>query len=142
MRQKASLTADDADTMMTAARAEAVRNGWTATIAIVDDGGYLLRLDRMDGTGPMAPDIALGKARMSAMTRRSSKFWEDRVESRPGFLNFPFGLPIQGGVPIFHGTQCVGAIGVSGVGSAEDEQVAAAGVAAMADQLSTSPAGG
>lgn len=136
MRQKSSLTADDADRMMAAARAEAVRQNWTVTIAIVDDGGYLLRLDRMDGAGPMAPDIALGKARMAALTRRSSKFWEDRVESRPGFLNFPFGLPLQGGVPIFHGAECVGAIGVSGVGSAEDEAVAIAGVAAIPDQLS------
>lgn len=136
MRQKNCLTLAEADRMAEAARAEAARQAWNIAVAIVDDGGYVLRLDRMDGAGPMSPDIALGKARMAALTRRTSKFWEERVETRPGFLNFPFGLPIQGGVPIFHGAHCVGAIGVSGVASAEDEQLAMTGIAAVSDMLS------
>ena len=131
MRQRISLTEDDANGMMDAARAEAHRHGWTVAIAIVDDGGYLLRLDRMDGTGPMSPDISLGKARMAALTRRTTKFWEDRIKERPAFLSFPDNLPIQGGVPILSAGECVGAIGVSGVQSHEDEQVANAGVAAL-----------
>lgn len=131
MRQKICLTTAETDEMAQAVRAKAVERGWNIAVAIVDDGGYLLRLDRMDGAGPMSPDIAVGKARMAALTRRASKFWEDRVETRPGFLNFPFGLPIQGGLPIFHGAQCVGAIGVSGVASAEDELLAGAGIQAV-----------
>lgn len=122
--------------MAEAVRSHAIAHGWNITVAIVDEGGYLLRLDRMDGAGPMSPDIALGKARMAALTRRPSKFWEDRVESRPGFLKFPFGLPLQGGLPIFYGSQCVGAIGVSGVASAEDEQLAMAGLEAVSAILS------
>lgn len=135
MRQKYCLTTAETDRMAEAVRAEAARQGWNVAVAIVDDGGYVLRLDRMDGAGPMSTDIALGKARMAALTKRASKFWEDRVGERPGFLNFPFGLPIQGGLPIFHGTQCVGAIGVSGVASIEDEQLAMAGIQAVPDML-------
>jgi glc operon protein GlcG len=128
MRQRVSLTTEEADAMAQAVRAEAGTRGWSIAVAIVDDGGYLIRLDRMDGAGPMSPDIAVGKARMAAFTRRPSKFWEDRVETRPGFLNFSFGLPLQGGLPIFFKSECVGAIGVSGVGSAEDEDLARKGI--------------
>lgn len=135
MRQKYCLTTAETDRMAEAVRAEGARQGWNIAVAIVDDGGYPLRLDRMDGAGPMSTDIALGKARMAALTKRASKFWEDRVSERPGFLNFPFGLPIQGGLPIFHGAQCVGAIGVSGVASIEDEQLAIAGIQAVPDML-------
>jgi glc operon protein GlcG len=135
MRTSINLTLEDADKMMDAARSEAVRQGWTVAIAIVDDGGYLLRLDRMDGTGPMSPDIALGKARMAALTRRRTKEWEERIETRPAFLKFSFGLPIQGGVPIFCKSACVGAIGVSGMGSTEDEFVATAGLKSMSELM-------
>jgi glc operon protein GlcG len=133
MRQRSSLSADDANRMMNAMRAQALQRGWNVAIAIVDDGGYLLRLDRMDGAGPMSPDIALGKARMASLTRRTTKEWEEKIQTRPAFLNFPFGLPIQGGVPIFHNSECVGAIGVSGMGSLEDEQLATTGVQALRD---------
>jgi glc operon protein GlcG len=131
MRQKVSLTASETDVMAATVRLKAKENGWNIAVAIVDDGGFLLRLDRMDGAGPMSPDIALGKARMAALTRHPSKFWEERVASRPGFLNFPFGLPIQGALPIVHAGECIGAIGVSGVASVEDEQLAAAGIEAI-----------
>jgi glc operon protein GlcG len=75
--------------------------------------------------------VSLGKARTSATTGRPSKVFEDRVKERPGFVTFPAGLLIQGAVPIMHQNECVGAIGVSGVQSHEDEQVAAAGVNAL-----------
>ena len=100
-------------------------------IAIVDDGGFLLGLSRMDGAAAITAEVATGKARTSAMTKRPSKFFEDRVKERPAFVSFPVGVLIQGGVPVLHDNQCVGAIGVSGVQSHEDEQVAQAGAAAL-----------
>ena len=136
MKQKFSLTTEETDIMAAAVRQDAIKNGWSIALAIVDEAGILLRLDRMDGAGPMAPEIATGKAQMAVLTRRTSKFWEDRVAARPGFLKFPFGLPIQGGVSIFHQGQCVGAIGISGVASEEDEQLALGGIAACGDILS------
>ena len=107
-------------------------NKWNVAIAIVDDGGYLLLFERMDGVAPISAEVAIGKARTSAMTRRPSKFFEDRVKERPAFASFPAGLLIQGAVPVMHQNECVGAIGVSGVQSHEDEQVAQAGAAALA----------
>ena len=117
--------------MMAACKAEATKNKWNVSIAIVDDAGFLLHLERMDGTGPMTAEVASGKASTAAVTRRPTKFWEDRVKERPVFLKFPNSLPIQGGVPIMYQNECVGAIGVSGVQSHEDEQIASAGVAAL-----------
>jgi glc operon protein GlcG len=131
MRTKPCLTSADVKKMMTACLAEAAKNRWAVTVAIVDDGGFMLALDRMDDTPPTTPEVAVGKARTSALTRRPSKFFEDRVKERPGFLAFPAGLMIQGAVPIMHQGECVGAIGVSGVQSFEDEQIAQAGVAAL-----------
>jgi len=132
MRNRPALTAADVQQMMAACKAEAVKNKWNVSIAIVDDAGYLLHLERMDGAGPMTAEVAAGKASTAAVTRRPTKFWEDRVKERPVFLKFPNNLPIQGGVPLMHQNECVGAIGVSGVQSHEDEQIANAGVAALA----------
>ena len=101
------------------------------SIAIVDDAGSLLYFERLDGAGPMTSEVAPAKARTAALTRRPTKFWEDRVKERPSMMKFPDNLPIQGGVPIMYQGECVGAIGVSGVQSHEDEQVANAGVAAL-----------
>jgi len=98
---------------------------------MVDDGGYLLGFERMDGAPTISAEVSQGKARTSAMTRRPSKFFEDRVKDRPAFITFPAGLLIQGAVPIMHKNECVGAIGVSGVQSHEDEQIALAGVSAL-----------
>ena len=131
MRHRPALTAVDVQRMVAACKAEAMKNKWNVSIAVVDDAGYLLHLERMDGAGPMTAEVATGKARTAAVTRRPSKFWEDRVKERPGFLRFPDNLPIQGGVPIMHENECVGAIGVSGVQSHEDEQIANAGLAAL-----------
>jgi glc operon protein GlcG len=82
----------------------------------------------MEGVAPISAEVAIGKARTAALTRRPSKFFEDRVKDRPAFANFPAGILIQGAVPVIVRNECVGAIGVSGVASHEDEQVAAAGV--------------
>ena len=131
MRHKPVLTAVDVDRIMAAARRFADERQWRVTIAIVDDGGYLLRLDRLDGAGPQTPDVATMKARTSALSRGPSKRMEDLVRERPGMLRFPDRLPIQGGLPLTHDGECVGGIGVSGVQSHEDEEIAAAGVSAL-----------
>jgi len=132
MRDKPCLTAADLSKAMAACKAEAERNSWKVAVAIVDDGGYLLHFDRMDGVAPISAEAAVGKARTAALTRRPSKFFEDRVKERPAFANFPAGILIQGGLPIIFRNECVGAIGVSGVQSHEDEQIAQAGVKALA----------
>jgi uncharacterized protein GlcG (DUF336 family) len=132
MRNKPCLTAADVETAIAVCRAEAQRNDWSVSIAVLDDGGCLLGFLRMDGAPAISADVAVGKARTSAMTKRPSKIFEDRVKERPAFATFPAGVLIQGGVPILHNGECVGAIGVSGVQSFEDEQVAQAGANALA----------
>jgi uncharacterized protein GlcG (DUF336 family) len=117
--------------MLAASEAEAVKNKWAVAISIVDEGGHLLGFQRMDGAGPISAQVATGKALTSALTKRPSKFFEDRVKDRPAFVTFPAGVLIQGALPIMHENECVGAIGVSGVQSHEDEQVALAGVNAL-----------
>ena len=131
MRKKPCLTSSDVHKMAAACKAEAEKNKWSVTIAIVDDAGILLYLDRLDGASAPTAEVATAKAKTSAVTRRPSKFWEDRIKDRPAFLNFPGVLQIQGGLPILHQGECVGAIGVSGVQSHEDEQVAKAGIDAL-----------
>ena len=132
MRQKPALTASDVQKMVAACKAEAAKNKWNVTIAIVDESGCLLYLERMDGVAPLTAKIAAGKAETSAISRRPTKFWEDRIKERPGFAKAPISTPMQGGVPIMVQNDCVGAVGVSGVQSHEDEQIANAGVAAVA----------
>ena len=132
MRNRPVLTAADAHKMMAACKAEAQKNKWNVTIAIVDEGGAAILLERMDGTGAIASEVAMGKARTSALTKRPSKFFEDRVKERPAFVTFPSGgVLFQGGLPLMHQGDCVGAIGVSGGQSHEDEQIAKAGVDAL-----------
>jgi glc operon protein GlcG len=131
MRNRPALTSDDVTKILAACEAEAAKNKWKVTIAVTDDAGYLLGLRRMDGAGPITAEVAHGKAVGSALTGRPSKYFEDLLKERIAFLKFPAGLPIQGGVPIMHQNERVGAVGVSGVQSHEDEQVANAGVAAL-----------
>ena len=131
MREKPCLTAADVETAIAACKTEAQKNQWNVSIAVLDDGGYLLGFLRIDGAPPISAEVAIGKARTAALTRRPSKFFEDRVKERPAFISFPAGVLIQGGVPILHKGECVGAIGVSGVQSCEDEQIAQAGVNAV-----------
>ena len=131
MKTKPCLSLEDCKKIGAACEAEARKNNWNVVIAILDDGGHLLWLARMDGATPANAEIALGKARTAAVTRRSTKTWEDRISGgRLSMLAMPV-LPVQGGMPIMHEGQCVGAVGVSGVQSHEDEQIANAGIAAL-----------
>jgi glc operon protein GlcG len=131
MRNKLALTLSDAQKMLVAARIEAEKNSWNVTIAVVDEAGSLLMLERMDGARPQTAQVATLKARSAAITHRTGKVWEDAVKNRPGVLNFPDAFAVQGGVPIKAKDEIVGGIGVSGVQSHEDEQVALAGIAAL-----------
>jgi len=133
MRNRPTLTADDARKIAAAAEAEARAHQWAVTIAVVDDGGHLLWLQRLDGAPPISAEIGPAKARTAAMGRRDSKVYEDMInQGRVSFLSAP-GLQgmLEGGVPIIVQGDCVGAVGVSGVKSAEDAQVARAGIAAL-----------
>jgi uncharacterized protein GlcG (DUF336 family) len=102
------------------------------SIAILDDGGHLLHFARMDGASPASVAISVEKARTAALTRRTSGMWEERIkQGRTSMLKMPGILPVQGGVPIIVEGTCVGAVGVSGVQSHEDEQIAQAGIDAL-----------
>ena len=128
MKNRPMLTLDDCRKISAAAEAEAKQNNWNVCIAILDDGGHLLHLVRMDGATPANAEIAIEKGRSAAVARRSTKLWEDRVAAgRLVMLKMPV-LPVQGGLPITVESTCVGAVGVSGVQSHEDEQIAAAGI--------------
>ncbi len=133
MQQKPVLGLDDVKRMAAAAEAEARSQQWNVTIAIVDDGGHLLWLQRLDGAPPVSAHIAPAKARTAALGRRESKVYEDIVnQGRTAFLSAPEieGL-LEGGVPVMVGGQCIGAVGVSGVQSSQDAQIAKAGIAAL-----------
>ena len=133
MKTKFQLQFEDIRKMAVAAEAEAARNAWAVAIAIVDDGGHLLHFQRLDGAAPASCAIAPAKARTSALGRRESKVYEDMINSgRQSFLSAPLleGM-LEGGVPIMKDGECLGAIGVSGVKSYEDAQVAKAGIAAI-----------
>jgi glc operon protein GlcG len=132
MKTKPALTLDDARTIAAAAEAEALKNGWAVCIAIVDDGGHLLWLQRLDGAAPISAEIAPAKARTAALGRRESKAYEDMINGgRTAFLSAPLQGMLEGGVPIVVDGQHVGAVGVSGVKSAEDAQIGRAGIAAL-----------
>jgi len=134
MQSKPVLTLADVKKIAAAAEAEAVANNWNVVISIVDDGGHLLWLQRMDGAAPVSAHIAPAKAVAAALGRRESKIYEDMINNgRMSFLSAPYieGM-LEGGVPIVYEGQVVGAVGVSGVKSAEDAQIAKAGIAALA----------
>jgi glc operon protein GlcG len=133
MKNKPQLTLEDVKKIAVGAEAEALRNGWAVAIAIVDDGGHMLWFQRLDGASPVSAQIAPAKAHTAAMGRRESKIYEDMInQGRASFLSAP-GLQglLEGGVPILVEGQCVGAVGVSGVKSIEDAQIAKAGIAAL-----------
>lgn len=131
MRTKPILTATDTKTILAACHAEAEKNHWKVSIAVVDDGGYLLHLERQDGAPVQSAEIAQGKAFTAAVSRTATKALEDIVKERPAVALMPNRLPIQGGIPLMVDGQCVGGIGVSGVKSPEDEIVALAGQKAL-----------
>ena len=133
MKTKSILEASDIKAIGAAAEAEALKNNWAVTIAIVDDGGHLLWLQRLDGAAPISAHIAPAKAHTAALGRRESKVYEDMINAgRVSFLSAPDlkGL-LEGGVPIVKDGQVLGAVGVSGVKSTEDAQIARAGIAAI-----------
>jgi glc operon protein GlcG len=131
MKQRPMLTLDDCKRIFAAAEAEARKNNWNVCVAILDDGGHLLHLARMDGATPANARIAIEKGRTAAETRRSTTNWQERVAKRIELLRMPEVTPVQGGLPIVIDGTCVGAVGVSGVQSHEDEQIAAAGIKAL-----------
>ncbi len=131
MRTKTILTAADAATIIAAAKAEAVAKNWNVSIAVTDEAGYLIHLERMDDAPLPSAEIALLKARTAAIAKAPTKALEEVVKDRPAVALMPGRLPVQGGVPIIHDGACVGGVGVSGVKSHEDEIVAIAGREAL-----------
>jgi glc operon protein GlcG len=133
MQTKPFMVLEDVKRVARAAEAEAEKNNWAVVIAVCDDGGHLMWLQRMDGAAPISSEIAPAKARTAALGWRASKIYEDMINGgRISFLSAPTleGM-LEGGEPIVIDGHVVGAIGVSGVKSAEDAQIARAGIAAL-----------
>jgi glc operon protein GlcG len=133
MLTKPVLSHEDVKKIAAAAEAEAVANKWAVSISIVDDGGHALWFQRLDGAAPISSHIAPSKARVAALGRRESKVYEEMINNgRVSFLSAPE-MPgmLEGGVPIIVDGHVVGAVGVSGVKSNEDAQVAKVGIAAL-----------
>lgn len=130
------LTHEGAKVIAAAAEAEAVRNGWEVVIVITDPAGELLHLERMDGAQLGSLQIAQAKARTSARYRRASKSFADGLANGSmTSLVLPDVVPLEGGLPIVVGDRVVGAVGVSGVRSSEDAQIAQAGIDALLAKL-------
>jgi glc operon protein GlcG len=133
---KKVLTLKAAKAIAGAAEAEANKRGSTAVIAVVDDGGHLLLLERLDNTQVASVEVAIGKARTAAIFRRPSKDFEDQIKNgRAATLVLPGATPLQGGLPILVDGKVVGAIGVSGNTPQEDEDIAKVGAAATEDAI-------
>ena len=132
MQSKAVLGQAEVTRILAAARAEAQQHNWAVSIAVVDDGGHPLALERLDGCAPIGAYIAGEKARSAAIGRRETKGYEDMVNGgRSAFLSAPLLTSLEGGVPLIVDGQVIGAVGVSGVKAEQDAQVAKAGVAAL-----------
>jgi glc operon protein GlcG len=132
MLQSMVLSLDDAKRVATAARAEAEKNGWNIVIAVVDDGGHLMYLERMDGAQKASSRIAEKKGRTAILFKRPTKTIEKVVlEERISMLGLPGAVPLEGGVPLVKDGHYLGGIGVSGVQSFQDGIVAQAGAAAL-----------
>ena len=123
-----TLSLEAAQKIIAGAVAEAKANNWLVNIAIVDDGGNLLSFQRMDGALVGSVDVSIGKARTSALFRRPTRVLEEAAKTRPAIVTLPNGVLLQGGLPVVVNGQTVGAIGVSGVTSQQDEQIAEAGI--------------
>ncbi|MDQ7987919.1 heme-binding protein [Pseudomonas sp. G34] len=132
MQSKAVLSQTEVRQILQAARSEALQQGWAVAIAVVDDGGHPLALERLDGCAPIGAYIATEKARSAAIGRRETKGYEDMVNGgRSAFLSAPLLTSLEGGVPVLVDGQVIGAVGVSGVKAEQDAQVAKAGIAAL-----------
>lgn len=133
MLTRKMLTAADVEIIAKASEAEALANQWAVAIAVCDDGGHLLWMKRLDGAAPISAQIAPNKARTAALGRRESKAYEDVINGgRYSFLSAPsLEAMLEGGVPIVVDGHVIGAVGVSGVKSNEDAQIAKAGITAL-----------
>jgi len=132
LNSKPTLSLEDVRNILEAATNEAAKNNWPVAIALVDDGGHPLGLIRLDGAAPLTSYIATEKARTAALGRRETKFYEEMINGgRTSFLSAPIQGALEGGVPVLVDGQVVGAVGVSGVKSDQDAQVARAGIAAL-----------
>ena len=133
MKTKPGLELADVKAILSAAEAEAAKNNWVVSIAVVDDGGNLLGMIRRDGAAPVSAHICQAKARTAALGRRDTKGYEDMINGgRTAFLSAPVidGM-LEGGLPVMKDGECLGAVGVSGVKSNEDAQIAKAGIAGI-----------
>lgn len=133
MKSKPVLTADDVKKILAAAEAHALKNSWAVTVAVVDDGGHALGMLRLDGAAPISSHIAPAKAKTAALGCRESSVYEELInKGRVSFLSAPLleGM-LEGGIPVVAQGQVVGAVGVSGVKSTEDVEIARAGIAAL-----------
>ena len=134
MRQKYVLTLEDARRVAAAAHRSALENDWKVAIAIVDDGGHLQYFERLDDVQLGSVVVAIEKAKTAVAFRRPSQALESAIAGgRTVMLKLPGSTPIEGGVPLIHEGQVVGAIGVSGVQSHQDGIIAQAGAAALAE---------
>ena len=132
---KEVLTLRAAKAIAEAAEAEAERRGSTVVIAVVDDGGHLLVLHRLDDTQVASVEVGIAKARTAAIFRRPSRVFEEQVRNgRVAALGLPGAAPLQGGLPIIHRGRVIGAIGVSGNTPQEDEDIAKAGASVLPDR--------
>jgi glc operon protein GlcG len=132
MQTKPMLTLDDAKRIAAAAEADAAQHHWNVVIAICDDGGHLLLLHKMDNVATVSTLIAPAKARAAALGKRETRLYEEMINGgRSAFLSAPLDGMLEGGVPIVVDGHVVGAVGVSGVKSLEDAQIAKAGIAAL-----------
>src|SRR5882672_3331482 len=132
LADKKVLTLEAAKKIAAGAETEARKNNWNVVIAVVDDGGHLLYLQRIDGTQTGSIDVAIGKARTAAAFKRPTKVFDDLAKTRPSITSIsPTAVLLEGGIPVVSGGQVVGAVGVSGVTSQQDAQVAEAGIAAL-----------
>ncbi len=132
MQTRHVLTRADAHRLMAAAAAEAERRQLAVSIAVVDEAGVLLLLERLDGARSHTPEAATLKARTAAIARSSTAILERQVRENPATLSFPGRMPLTGGVPLVHAGEVVGAVGSSGAQPDEDQAVCEAAVAAMA----------
>lgn len=132
MKTKPVLSAADVKAILAAAEQHANANHWHVTISVVDDGGHLLGLARLDGAAPISAQISPNKARSAALGCRESKGYEDAINGgRFAFLSVPLQAMLEGGVPIIVDDQVIGAVGVSGVKSSQDVEIGRAGIAAL-----------
>jgi glc operon protein GlcG len=130
---KRVLTLEVAKKIAAAAEAEAFKNKWSVVISIVDDGGHLIYLQRLDGTQLGSIEVSQFKARGAILYKRPTKAMEERLTSGgTNVLSLPGAAPVEGGLPLMIGDEFIGAIGVSGVTSQQDAQIAAAGAAVLA----------